>query len=1063
MLTAFTARPLVELKSRDKSKIEALLTYGNRLLVGLSTGVLRVYRINEQAGNSDGTSPNEVDAEASSQPTVELLREVEKFSRRAVEQLAMIKEANILISLSDGYVSMHDLQDENYGLREQLLKTKGASTFAVTSNIIKDPSSGIPSIVSRLAVAVKRKLLLWSWHDTELSSSAVEVTLSAPARTLTWATGTNLVCGLNSGYVVVNVENREVLNILSSGGVGASGGQDEGRFGNFGAAGMGYVGMGNWVPKPLATTLTDGELLLAKDVNTLFVDQDFKPLDRRQIQWITAPDAIAFSYPYLLALQGPSRGVLEVRNPKTLSLLQSIVMPNAGRMHVPQPNVSLAHAGKGFLVASSRCLWRMTAESYDSQIGQLLEKGLLDEAISLMDMLEDPLLENKQERLREIKMQKAENLFQRRRYRAALDLFTEVSAPPERVIRLYPRVVAGDLASGDEPTVGKPAMESAVAQHEADGEAIAKSEEPVQEEKENIKEQEETESKAALEKTPSKASKGEQTVESQNSSRATTTTSLGVPSEDVLQGKDLKAALSELYSFLADTRRRLQILVEPDGSLRPAAQTGNIDKDAEKRTMLQNLVPNHRSLEEVDIEQSLRDILKLVDTTLFRAYMVERPSLAGSLFRIANFCDPDVVQEKLLETGRYEDLVDFLHGKRLHRQALELLRRFGQSTESEEAPTALRGPRRTVAYLQTLPPDFIDLILEFARWPLETDPGLGMEVFTADTENAENLPREKVLRFLQDIHSMLAVTYLEHIIHELNDLTPDFHQRLVNLYLEGLMHHDASEQEGVDGQLDVQEWREKLLSFLKSSNQYSTGRTFNLLPKDGAFFLSCWHDSPTLIPADPNFYEARAIVLSKMGNHKQALEIYVFKLEDHAKAEEYCNHIHLTQESETKQGASIQEKFSNEEASKSIYHTLLSLYLTPPAPYQPDWSAALNILSKHGSRLPASSILNLIPSSLPLQSLQSYFRGRLRAGTSTMNEGRILRGLCSSEHERLRAALIIGDELHENLATRNRSVVISEERVCRVCHKRLGRSVISVFPDNSVVHYGCANRVAQQA
>lgn len=37
---------------------------------------------------------------------------------------------------------------------------------------------------------------------------------------------------------------------------------------------------------------------------------------------------------------------------------------------------------------------------------------------------------------------------------------------------------------------------------------------------------------------------------------------------------------------------------------------------------------------------------------------------------------------------------------------------------------------------------------------------------------------------------------------------------------------------------------------------------------------------------DPKFYEARAIVLSKMGQHRQALDIYVFKLKDADKAEE---------------------------------------------------------------------------------------------------------------------------------------------------------------------------------
>ena len=37
---------------------------------------------------------------------------------------------------------------------------------------------------------------------------------------------------------------------------------------------------------------------------------------------------------------------------------------------------------------------------------------------------------------------------------------------------------------------------------------------------------------------------------------------------------------------------------------------------------------------------------------------------------------------------------------------------------------------------------------------------------------------------------------------------------------------------------------------------------------------------------DPDLFEARAIVFSKMGQHRQALEIYVFKLKDPVKAEE---------------------------------------------------------------------------------------------------------------------------------------------------------------------------------
>ena len=420
-------------------------------MVGLNTGSLRVYRVNEVL---EDASAQEVEPATSDRPSsqpdskpVELLREQEKFSKHKIEQLAIIKEANILISLSNGYVSIHDLQ--TYDPQEMLTKTKGATAFAVTSNIVKDPATGIPSIVSRLAVAVKRRLLLWSWHDMELASETSEYTLVTGIKTLTWATGTRLIAGLSSSYVIVDVETSDVTDIVGPGSIGGAPGQDGGRFGGLGVASVGYMGIGGSAPKPLATRLSEGEMLLAKDINTLFIDTEGKSLGRRQILWSVAPEAVGYSYPYLLALQA-TKGALEVRNPETLNLLQSISLPNASQLHVPQPNVSLAHAGKGFLVSSERCIWRMGALDYDSQIDAMVERGKLDEAISLLGMLEDALLKDKEGRLREIKMLKAQTLFDQRKYRDSLDLFTEVSAPPERVIRLYPRLVAGDLSTLEE-------------------------------------------------------------------------------------------------------------------------------------------------------------------------------------------------------------------------------------------------------------------------------------------------------------------------------------------------------------------------------------------------------------------------------------------------------------------------------------------------------------------------------------------------------------------------------------------------------------------------------------
>lgn len=228
-------------------------------------------------------------------------------------------------------------------------------------------------------------------------------------------------------------------------------------------------------------------------------------------------------------------------------------------------------------------------------------------------------------------------------------------------------------------------------------------------------------------------------------------------------------------------------------------------------------------------EQELRATARLVDTTLFRAYMFSSPSLVGPLFRIDNFCDPNVVKEKLIETGRYNDLVDFFHGKHLHRQALELLQKFGQAEDDHGSAPQLAGPQRTVAYLQNLRPDMLDLILEFAEWPLKKDPELGMDVFLADTENAESLPRGKVLKFLEGIDRKLAIKYLEHIIHELNDTTPDFHQRLVESYIERLRASDFQNEEERDM------WKEKTLEFLRSSNNYQEYKALGQLSKDGTF------------------------------------------------------------------------------------------------------------------------------------------------------------------------------------------------------------------------------------
>ncbi|KAJ5661475.1 uncharacterized protein N7477_009091 [Penicillium maclennaniae] len=933
MLSAFTARPLVELRPRDKSKIDSVLAYGDRLLAGLNNGSLRIYRVTDDNAT-------------------ELLRELEKFSRYRIEQLALVKEVGVLVSLAGGYVSLHDSQ--TYELNEQLAQTKGASAFAITSNVVNDPDTNVPAIVSRLVVAVKRKIFMWVWRDMELEPNTTELSLVSAVKTMTWVSATKLVVGLSSSYVMVDIKSGQVFEL---------------------------PGPGIWrSQEDLQELALRGQILLAKDINTLFIDVDGQPLGRRQIPWSHAPVEIGYSYPFLLALHDTAKGVLEVRNPETLSLLQSIPLPSASILHIPQPNISLAHAGKGFLVASDRTIWRMEALSYDTQIDALVEKGYLDEAISMLGMLEDALLRDKAGRLRSTQLEKAQSLFALRKYRDSLDLFTEIAAPPEIVIRLYPRLIAGDLSAIPEKNGSDQANDS----------------------------QCDESSELAKDGPPNGPPNGLTSLHApsvQSLLRRTEDGSDASSTRD--EEKDLKLSVRELQGYLADVRRRFQRYLGPEGTLRTPAPTEATDEASASVLKLLDFPTPENFLEVI------RAKARLVDTTLFRAHMFATPSLAGSLFRIANFCDPDVVMERLEGTGRYNDLIDFLYGKNLHRQALELLYRLGH-----EESGLLSGPTRTVAYLQDLPPEHIDLILEFGKWPLEENHDMGMEIFLAETENAETLPRHRVLSFLEGIEIKLAIRYLEHVIQEWNDMSPDMHQRLLMLYLDRI-YADKSDKDCKD----------KFLSMLRESEQYSPAKTLDRLDRE-----------------DPDFYEARAIVFGKMGQHRQVLEIYVFKLHDHDKAEEYCNQVHLT------------EPPSEDDDEKTIYLTLLSLYLEPPHGYQPQHGPALVVLAKHGSRLPADAALGLIPAALPVQELEFYFKGRMRAANSVFNEARIVASLRKSRDVQTQAQLLLGEGVRGG-GTRARHVTVTEERICGVCHKRLGGSVINVFPDNTVVHLGCASRI----
>lgn len=115
----------------------------------------------------------------------------------------------------------------------------------------------------------------------------------------------------------------------------------------------------------------------------------------------------------------------------------------------------------------------------------------------------------------------------------------------------------------------------------------------------------------------------------------------------------------------------------------------------------------------------------------------------------------------------------------------------------------------------------------------------------------ETFPRDKVLQHLESISGDLAIQYLEYIIEELHDESPEFHNRLVIAYLDKIKSdkkkqgkEESQQEENKRSNLTVSppenkdqelksDLRSRLISFLTDSSHYKAERILSRLPIDG--------------------------------------------------------------------------------------------------------------------------------------------------------------------------------------------------------------------------------------
>lgn len=475
-----------------------------------------------------------------------------------------------------------------------------------------------------------------------------------------------------------------------------------------------------------------------------------------------------------------------------------------------------------------------------------------------------------------------------------------------------------------------------------------------------------------------------------------------------LEGGELEKALSALQDYLTNKRNEL---------------VSDISKESNNELNTMAIKEGNATI------RSKRQLSQIIDTTLLKCYIQTNDALVAPLLRLKdNNCHVEECEKILKKKEKFSELIILYEKKGLHDKALHLL-----MNQAARPNSPLKGHERTVQYLQHLGATHLRLIFEYAAWVLKDHPEDGLKIFTEDTPEVETLPRNEVLEYLEKNSKDLAISYLEHIIHDCHDETPEFHnvlaqalrekvQTLMNDYLQSLPEGHLPPKAGQEPD-KLGEYRKKLLKFLEDSHHYMPERLLTRFPIDG-------------------FYEERAILLGRLGRHEQALGIYVHILRDDHLARKYC----------------LNYFDRGRDGNKDVYFYLLKMYLQPPPSSSLGMSAsqgvkpeqntksAFKLLEEHATKIDVAKALELLPVTTKIEVIFQYLKKVMEYQATIKRDCQVLKSMLYAENL----------QVHEQrMFYQKAKVVLNDEKMCKVCKKRLGNSAFVRYPNGVIVHYYC--------
>ncbi|KIK62434.1 hypothetical protein GYMLUDRAFT_41874 [Collybiopsis luxurians FD-317 M1] len=1026
-----------------KERIESLLVQRDRIYLGTSTGNLHIY--NQEASELT-------------------LADVRKgLTRKSIEQLGFIRDINSIVTLSESIVSLFPLP--SFSPPTVLNAAKAAFSFRIHSFTFHSESalqsqdeftkpSSIPVLMTYLLVGCRRKVVIYSWKDGD-AQELKECSLPHSPRIITFMDNDHACFAYSATeYAVFSISRNTVTDVampLPAAGPSTTMGAFTGL--------SGYMTLGLGAKsKPGVLNLNEEETLIVKDNEGIIIGKEAKSSRPETIGWPAPPEEIALVKPYIFSVlppgstnspdvdlshqNSPPMSAVQVRSSISLLPTQTFIYPfkdssnlssQTPAINTPPPvnatvrlmtpsidefSLFLATTPIDRTAATNEgtTIWLCRMKPWAEQIDELVSAGQYSDALKLLETIDVKSLPEKDDRRIQIRALNAVVEFQAGRFDEAINTFAELNINPAKVVALYPEPISGRLSVPPEKWIelyaGPKHSESPVEQ--SPGDNISELPKDIEGTKEAIPQPLATTATDLLDNLGASmgstgsirgrlmglgAFMGSTAAAQKDDDAASIKSHTPKPTKPNVDN-DYHRSVESLARSFPDRRPKLGHALSLVG-ITPADQAHQITPLSAISVEDLYALPD-APFSQLTPEQLLR-CAQIVDTVLFKSYLVVRPSLAGSLVRIPNWCDAEEVEGVLKARGMFRELKDLYNQKKMHKKALDLLRQLGEKEEDIEERLY-----DSIQYMRKLGPEYEDQVFDSARWVIEQDSTRALEIFKSDDVD---LPRDHVADYLEKISPVLCTKYLEYLIQEREEESTEYHDRLAELYAKITLDARKSKDEE-----SGRESYDKLLEFISTTTRYRVDRLYGLLSSE-------------------DLYEARAVLLGKLGRHDQALELYVYRLQDYLKAEEYCKQYHQP----------------GTETS-NVFLTLLRIYLRPTVKTDADLlRPALELISRHSRRLDTTEALQLLPPLVTLNDVRTFLIEGLRIPTFDTD---VVRQISKARNDQIARKL---------MSLQTKRVKVTDSRICPQCHKRIGPTIIAVHsPRGEVTHFSCREAFARK-